>query len=72
VPNLTFAVPEKLYREMRKHPGVSWAAVARRALAQEANRLQTYDRLLEGSRLTKSDTIDLGRTMRRQRGRTKS
>ena len=71
MPSLTFNVPEKLYREMRKHPGVSWAAVARRALAHEANRLQTYDRLLAKSRLTKSDAIDLGRTIRRQRSRAK-
>jgi hypothetical protein len=66
MPNMTFAVPEELHKEMRRHKDVRWSEVARRALAREINRLHIYDRLLADSRLTETDAVELGRVIRRR------
>jgi hypothetical protein len=66
MPNMTFAVPEELHREMRKHKDVRWAEIARRALAREVNRMHIYDRLLAPSRLTERDVVQIGRSIRRR------
>jgi hypothetical protein len=69
MPNMTFAVPEELHREMRKHKDIRWAEVARRALAREVNRLHIYDRLLARSRLAEADSVEIGRAIRRRGSR---
>ena len=66
MPNMTFALPEALHREIRRHRDVKWAEIARRALVREVNRLHIYDRLLAGSRLTESDAVEIGRSIRRR------
>jgi hypothetical protein len=58
---MTLALPAELHRQMRRHPEIKWAEVVRRALAREVDRLQVYDRLLTGSRLTETDAVELGR-----------
>jgi len=67
MPNMTFAVPEELHREMRRHRDVRWSEVARRALAREIDRLHIYDRLFADSRLTEPDAVEIGRAIRRRR-----
>jgi len=66
MPNMTFAVPEELHREMRRHRDVRWSEIARRALVREINRLHIYDRLLADSKLTEADAVELGRAIRRR------
>jgi hypothetical protein len=63
---MTFAVPEELHREIRRHKDVRWAEIARRALAREVNRLHIYDRLLASSKLTEADAVEIGRAIRRR------
>ena len=67
MPNMTFAVPDVLHREIRRHREVRWSEIARRALVREVNRLKIYDRLLAKSELTESDAIELGRAIRRRK-----
>lgn len=67
--NMTLSVPEELHREMRSHPEIKWAEVARRAIQRELERLHTYDRLLSGSALTDEDAVVLGREVRRSAAR---
>jgi hypothetical protein len=66
MPNMTFAVPPELHKEMRRHRDVRWAEIARRALAREVSRLHIYDRLLSDSKFTEADAIELGRAIRRR------
>lgn len=66
MPNMTFAVPEELHKEMRRHKDVRWSEIARRALAREISRLHIYDRILADSLLTEADAIQLGRAIRRR------
>jgi len=63
---MTFAVPEALHKEMRRHRDVRWSEIARRALAREISRLHIYDRLFADSRLTEADAVELGRAIRRR------
>jgi len=67
--NMTLSLPEELHREMRSHPEIKWAEVARRAIQRELERLHTYDRLLAGSALTERDAVALGREIRRAAAR---
>ena len=69
MPNMTLALPEKLHREMKRHPEVKWSEVARRALARELERLQVYDRLLAGSVMSEKDAVEIGRTINRAASR---
>jgi hypothetical protein len=66
---MTFSLPDELHREIRRHKDIRWAEIARRALAQEVNRLHIYDRLLAKSRLTEEDAVALGRSIRRRGSR---
>lgn len=69
MPNMTLALPERLHREMRRHPEIRWAEVARRALTRELSRLRVYDRLLSGSKLTEKDAVEIGRKVNRAAAR---
>ncbi|MCI4352369.1 MAG: hypothetical protein L3K14_03155 [Thermoplasmata archaeon] len=66
MPNMTFAVPDDLHREIRRHKDVRWSEIARKALAREVNRLHIYDRLLSKSQLTEADAVEIGREIRRR------
>ncbi len=65
VPNMTFAVPDDLHREMRAHNEIKWPEICRRAIQQEISRLHAYDRILQNSKLTEEDAIELGREINR-------
>lgn len=67
--NMTLAIPEELHREMKRHPEIKWAEVARRAIAREADRLAVYDRLLAGSKMTEKDAVELGRVINKAAAR---
>lgn len=67
--NVTLAVPKELHSEMRRHPEIRWSEIARMAFQTEVDRLHVLDRLLEASRLTERDAVDLGRSIRRAAAR---
>jgi len=64
MPNVTFAIPAELHREMRAHPDIRWAEVARRAFRDHLDKLELYDHLLKSSKLTQADAVRLGREIR--------
>jgi hypothetical protein len=69
MPNMTFSIPEELHREMRTHPEIKWAEVARRAIRAQLGRLELYDRLLGSSKLTQADAVRIGREIRHSAAR---
>jgi len=69
MPNVTFAVPAELHREMRAHPEIKWAEVARAAFREHLRRMAVYDRLFSASKLTERDAVVLGRETRRAASR---
>ena len=64
--NLTVAIPSDMREEMRRHRTVKWPEVVRNAIAAELERLHAFDQLLEASRLTTDDAVELGRAARRR------
>ncbi len=40
MPNVTLSVPEEIYRKMKKRSDVRWSEVARRAIAEQLERLE--------------------------------
>ncbi len=70
MPNMTFSLSDDLHREMRSHPQIKWAEVAREAIRKEIERLHIHDKLLEGSALTEKDAVELGRQIRHKATRT--
>ena len=69
MPNMTLAVPKELHQEMRAHPEVKWAEVARAAFRSHLRRLDVYDRLFAGSKLTEREAVEIGREVRRAASR---
>ena len=42
--NVTFAVPEEVFRKMREHPEIKWSEIARKAIADYASSLEYKDK----------------------------
>ncbi|MBU1199594.1 MAG: hypothetical protein KKF46_01595 [Nanoarchaeota archaeon] len=59
--SLTLAVPDNMKKEMDKYDEINWSAVARNAIKQRLDWLVDMDKLTAKSKLTKKDTIQLGR-----------
>lgn len=62
---VTLAVPKEIYEEVLRHPEIRWSEIARQAFQREIARLHLYDGLLEDSRLTEKDAVEIGRKIRR-------
>ena len=57
---MTLAVPEELYKIMKKHSEIKWSEVARQAMWTQARKLEIMDNLLAKSELTEKDAMTLG------------
>lgn len=57
--NITLAIPEELHMIIRKHNEIKWSEVARRALWQQARKLQIMDKLVSKSEFTEKDVEEL-------------
>ena len=64
--SITLAVPPELKVEMDKHPEFNWSEIARKAIKDKLELLNKMDALLENSKLTEQDTIDLGRKVNKE------
>jgi hypothetical protein len=62
--NMTLAIPEDLYKIMKKHSEIKWSEVARQAIWTQARKLELMDNLLAKSEFTEKDAITLGRKIK--------
>ena len=58
---MTLAIPEELHQLMRKHDHIKWSEIARRAMCEEAKKLEFMDKLLSKSKLSEQDAMNIGR-----------
>lgn len=65
MPNMTLAIPDDLQAVIRRHPEVSWSAVARDAMWAYARKMQLLEQLTAGSELTEDDVERLGREIKK-------
>ncbi len=59
--SLTLSVSKELKKMMDEHPEINWSEVARQSIIQKLTLLAKMDKLLEKSRLTEKDAIEIGR-----------
>ncbi|MEK6868514.1 MAG: hypothetical protein AABX98_06850 [Nanoarchaeota archaeon] len=57
--NITLAIPEELHVIIKKHNEIKWSEIARRAMWQQARKLQVMDKLVAKSEFTKKDVEEL-------------
>lgn len=65
MPNITISISEELYKTIKHHRQIRWSEVARRAMANYAQKLAMLDKLTEKSELTEGDAIAIGRKVKR-------
>jgi len=58
--NMTLAVPEELHRIIKKHTEIRWSEVARRAMQEQATKLEILDSITSKSKLTLKDAEEIG------------
>ena len=57
--NITLSIPEELHKIVKKHSEIKWSEVARRAMWEQAKKLQLMDKLVEKSKFTEEDVEEL-------------
>ena len=63
--NMTLSIPEELMKIMRKHTQIKWSEVARRAIWDEAKKIELMDKILSKSELTEKDVLEIGKKVKR-------
>lgn len=58
--NMTLAIPADLSDVMKKHNEIKWSEVARKAIAEKAKLLELMDKIVEKSKLTEKDALEIG------------
>jgi hypothetical protein len=58
--NMTLAIPEELHKIMKKHSEIKWSEVARKAIWDQAKKIDLMDKLLKNSELTEEDAEEIG------------
>ena len=58
--NMTLAIPEELNKIMKKHTEIKWSEVARKALWEQARKIELMDKILAKSKLTEEDAVSIG------------
>lgn len=59
MPNITLSIPEELHNIIKKYTEIKWSEVARRAMWEQARKLQLMDTLVSKSKFTEKDVEEL-------------
>ena len=58
MPNMTLSIPDELHSFIKKHNGINWSEIARRAMSTQAKKIRIMNRIVEKSELTEEDELD--------------
>lgn len=61
MPTMTLAVPDELKKKMEKFPEMNWSEIARQAIRQRVEMLETLREFTKDSTMTEEDALELGR-----------
>ena len=64
--NMTLAIPEELYKIIKKHKEIKWTEIARKAMWEQARKLELMESILSKSELTEKDALEIGRKIKRE------
>ena len=63
--NMTLAVPDDLHQIMKQHSEIKWSEVARKAIRDQARKLEMMDKILAKSTLTEKDVTEIGKKIKK-------
>lgn len=63
--NITLSLPEELHKKMRKFSEIKWSEIARRAIEQRIEDLETMEKIASKSKLTKKDAEEIAKKIKR-------
>ena len=64
MPNMTLAIPKELHKIMKEHREIRWTEVARRAMWEQARKLELLDAITGKSKLTQKDVERIGKKIK--------
>ena len=64
--NMTLSVPEDLHRIMKHHREIRWSEVARKALWEQARKVEIMDDILKDSALTEKEAEAIGTLVKKE------
>jgi hypothetical protein len=65
MPNITLSIPEELHKKMKQMSDIRWSEIARRAIEQRMNDLETLNRLASKSKITDKDIDEISKKIKR-------
>lgn len=63
--NMTLALPDDLHKIMRKHSEIKWSEVARKALWEQARKVELMDEIAAHSKLTQEDAHAISKMIKK-------
>jgi hypothetical protein len=58
--NMTLAIPEDLHAIIKQHSEIKWSEIARKAMWEQAKKLELMDKILSKSKLSEIDSKEIG------------
>ena len=62
--NMTLSIPEELHKKMKKLSEIKWSEVARKAIEQRVNDLETIEKIASKSKLTQKDADEISKKIK--------
>lgn len=63
--NMTLSIPKELHEKMKGMSEIRWSEIARRAIEERINDLETMNRIASKSKLTKKDVDEISKKIKR-------
>jgi len=59
MPNMTMAIPNELHQVVKKHSEIKWSEIARKAMWEQARKLELMDAITKKSKLNEKDVLEI-------------
>ena len=59
MPNMTLSIPMELHKIVKQHNEIKWSEIARRAMWEQAKKVQLMDKLTKNSEFSEEDVAFL-------------
>jgi len=64
MPNMTLSIPEELHKKMKQMSEIRWSEIARRAIEQRINDLETMNKITSQGKFTRRDIEELSKKVK--------
>ncbi len=63
--NMTLSIPKEVYGIVKQHNEIRWSEIARRAIVNEAEKLNLIDKIASKSKLTMKDVLEINKKVKK-------